>query len=351
MEYTELLNKLKIISERASTQGNGYVSEFLNTIFDYSDQPPKDLLEYLYKSEFLESVSEMYISQCRQLITDKNVVQWLMIVESAFGLFEPEKYCDTIFDAYKNNLSPEEVGDVLEIGISSTDFTNNIAKLIRERKGNRCEPIIVSSKPESLNNKLLERRIRQLIEQNRVLKEINDAIFMEKQNLEEQFKSKSNAILKRDEYIGELEAQIYKLEQEFRSFENSSNVVSDSAPVDVLSEYPALDTENAVVVDKGEGDEMIIPIPDNYESFVKRNRLFFKVFANHFAKKFNKKPLQEQENLLFIKMMELRFDKAMVREVKEALRRNGGFPRLDIYKFISKNPSGEELTSFCNSIT
>lgn len=399
MEVVDLLNKLKVISEHASAQGKLYVSEFLSTVFECSEEISDELLEYLFKSEFLYKVSEKCISKCLQLIGQVDAVKWLMNVESAFALFDPEKYCDIIFKAYENHLSPEVVADILENSASVEAFTVNIADLFhkdteaaeentnRESARNECceckkhsalleklEAFLNVSNRESLNIKMLEEKNRQLNMQNSMLKSVNDSVSREKEDLEEQFKKISEEITARDDYIGDLETRLRALEHDAISLNRQiqeKDVEINSLREELISAeaerqsiqmredrdaaISAFTIEDPVFSDMEEQTdddaERLIPISGNYEDFKAKSSFFAKIFAAYYAKKFAKKPLQEQENLLFIKMMELKFDKSMVRQVKDVLSRNVEFSRLDMYNFISSGPTGAELTEYCNSIT
>ena len=59
----------------------------------------------------------------------------------------------------------------------------------------------------------------------------------------------------------------------------------------------------------------------------------------------------EQENMIFIKMMELKFAQEKVLIIKRMLKNNNQFSRLDLYKLIAKNPSEEELEKFCSAVS
>ncbi|RKI38247.1 hypothetical protein D7V86_15185 [bacterium D16-51] len=92
-------------------------------------------------------------------------------------------------------------------------------------------------------------------------------------------------------------------------------------------------------------------ISDGMENLMKKSSLFSQLFAKLYEKKFNKKPQMEQENIIFIKMMELKFAQEKVLIIKRMLKNNNQFSRLDLYKLIAKNPSEEELEEFCNAVS
>lgn len=402
VEKVELLDKLKVIAERASEHEKGYISEFLAVIFDRSEYIPAELFEYLYKSEFLEKVSAACINKCTALLEQDNAIGWFMIVESAFGLHEPELYCDVVFRAYENNLSPDSVGELLECCSSNKDFASQVDSLLArteecssvtepnasdqsqnndlllENKNlkakyenlyaefleikkkdleneHKLEAFYRASKRESLKYRLLEGKIRQLTSQNTMLKSINDTLSTENIELEKQLDRASESTLARDEHIGELEAKLSDLEQASLSFNRQlqekiatiADLREEVAHMEAEAEEP---DEDEVLRDEYAEDGQVTPIPNKFEEFMAKNKLFARLFAGSYAKKFNEKPVQEQENLVFLKMMHLHFDKGMVRQVKDAMGRNNLFSRLDIYNFVSSRPTADELAEYCNSI-
>lgn len=92
-------------------------------------------------------------------------------------------------------------------------------------------------------------------------------------------------------------------------------------------------------------------ISDGMETLTQKSSLFAQFFSKFHEKKFKKKPQLEQENIIFIKMMELKLAQEKVLIIKKLLRNNDQFSRLDLYKLIAKNPSGEELEEFCNMVS
>lgn len=150
--------------------------------------------------------------------------------------------------------------------------------------------------------------------------------------------------------IKELRKTIYQIEK------NQNNDLCDA----VIAE-----TSGSESVKKGAGDvceesddkgilyneSELEQISDGMENLMKKSCLFSKLFAKLYEKKFMKKPQTEQENIIFIKMMELKFAQEKVLIIKRMLKSNNQFSRLDLYKLIAKNPSEEELEEFCNAVS
>lgn len=92
------------------------------------------------------------------------------------------------------------------------------------------------------------------------------------------------------------------------------------------------------------GYEDVYDLKDNSEEFFKKSNIFIDFMLKHSEKYFNKRPRQEQENLIKIKMMDMLFSLDKVKIVKENLDET--IPCYELYKLISKNPSDDELREF-----
>lgn len=90
----------------------------------------------------------------------------------------------------------------------------------------------------------------------------------------------------------------------------------------------------------------VIPIRNNKEEVVKHTNLLTKIFSKYQDRKFQKKTKAEQENLIFIKTMEMSVSKPKMQMIKTAFNSNAEFSRLELYKMISANASEEELAMF-----
>lgn len=446
MNIEDLLCRLKIISERAQQHNKEYVVEFLKTVFEMKNSVSKELLEYFYKSEYLDKVTELCMKNSILLLQNGAGVEWFMLIETAFGLHDPEEYVETILASYKWRIPYDRVSDAMEETATYEQFAEKIVEIRNEmekdetvQNGNEqneasCQEDKTDNNENTNENHLYEEQyclISQLQDQNNVLISENryikekyettrEELFGTKKELweckdklsrikeeqrkgdmsvrlaEEQVKQVKNnlqmlsninnqltehnhdienkmdglnkEILARDDHIGKLETDIREKDasiielnkyiesqkQKIKEVENQLTYAS-SLPLETegRTQSPVVKedifNETSINVDPDEESELI-PIMSHYEEVREKGNIFAKVFAGYYAKKFSKKPLPEQENLLFIKMMQLGMDKQQVQLVKGALRRNGLFSRLDLYNFISQKPSYEELENYCNSI-
>ncbi|MDD3414215.1 MAG: hypothetical protein PHY47_09460 [Lachnospiraceae bacterium] len=125
-------------------------------------------------------------------------------------------------------------------------------------------------------------------------------------------------------------------------------MISQANP-DVSAMY--LDDENDMnVVEEFDYDPKdLIPIQNNKKNIEKHSSFLSRFINRHFEKKFEKKSQAEQDNLIFIKLMENEFTKEMVQIITKALRSNSILSRLELYKLISNKAENEDIINFCNT--
>ena len=73
--------------------------------------------------------------------------------------------------------------------------------------------------------------------------------------------------------------------------------------------------------------------------------------ARHFEKKFANKSIAEQDNLIFIKLMENDYEQDTVRAVKSAMKNNQELSRVDLYRLVTGRKSDNEICSFCTAVS
>lgn len=446
MDFNDLLCRLQIISERAQQHNKVYVVDFLNSVFEMKNAVSKELLEYLYKSEYLDKVTESCMNSSLLLLREGAVIEWFMLIESAFGLLNPEEYANTIFAAYKWKLPCDLVSDAMEETATYDQFAEKIVEMHSEmeekcadQSGNdpnteicpeeqtgtheqtkrdplyekqyclisqlqdqnnvlitenrfikekyeltreelfdtkkdlwECKDKLIEARKEhkraDMSARLAGEQLKQAKNNLQMLSDIYDQLTKQKQDIEAKVDSLNKEIMERDDHIGKMEsdirdkdANIIELKKRIESQKEQIRQLTDQLsyaatmplekPESKKLDLPATDSlDNSKTEMEPDEESELIPIMSHYEEVREKGSLFAKVFAGYYAKKFNKKPLPEQENLLFIKMMQLGFDKPQVQLVKGVLRRNGLFSRLELYNFISQKPSYEELENYCNSI-
>lgn len=95
--------------------------------------------------------------------------------------------------------------------------------------------------------------------------------------------------------------------------------------------------------------EDLIPIENRKKEVVRHSNFFSQIVSRYFENKFCKKSQAEQDNLIFIKLMENEFSKDMVYLVKKALNENNSMSRLELYKLIINRADDGDIIRFCSA--
>lgn len=95
----------------------------------------------------------------------------------------------------------------------------------------------------------------------------------------------------------------------------------------------------------------LIEIKNNKNEVKKYSNFFMNFIARHFEKKFANKSIAEQDNLIFIKLMENDYEQDTVRAVKSAMKNNQELSRVDLYRLVTERKSDNEICSFCTAVS
>lgn len=95
----------------------------------------------------------------------------------------------------------------------------------------------------------------------------------------------------------------------------------------------------------------LIEIKNNKNEVKKYSNFFMNFIARHFEKKFANKSIAEQDNLIFIKLMENDYEQDTVRAVKSAMKNNQELSRVDLYRLVTGRKSDNEICSFCTAVS
>lgn len=95
----------------------------------------------------------------------------------------------------------------------------------------------------------------------------------------------------------------------------------------------------------------LIEIKNNKNEVKKYSNFFMNFIARHFEKKFANKSIAEQDNLIFIKLMENDYEQDTVRAVKLAMKNNQELSRVDLYRLVTGRKSDNEICSFCTAVS
>lgn len=188
----------------------------------------------------------------------------------------------------------------------------------------------------------------------------NENLLQEKNSLYEELELVKSRLTEYEQVVKEKEAEIEKLSESLDSctFFNDESSFIEIEDEDLLheqeysiSEFEEPEEDDLEGYSVGNNIfENIINIEDKKESVVKHTNLFTTIISKYYEKRFEKKTVSEQENLIFIKMMEHNFSKEMVQIVRNAMRTNTSIARVDLYRLVSKKVTKEELLEFCGSV-
>lgn len=154
----------------------------------------------------------------------------------------------------------------------------------------------------------------------------------------------------------DFEQQIIDLKAEIKvlTITPSKNVLSTG---DSFSNAALFEVDNAVFDEQPSeitfediDQSQIIEIKNNRDDIKKHSNIFASLLSKHFEKKFEKKSQAEQDNLIFIKLMENEFSKEVVQLVKRIIRSNAQFSRVELYKMISNKASDNEVAIYCEAL-
>ena len=392
MKNEILTEKLKMFAAAQKNDESGIaISSFLS-VFLENGHLDNRLAEYLYQSDFFGILTAECIEKAKGFLNANADAEWFMLMEHIYTeCKKPEQYFNVIERAFYSGIGVKSVWELLEDSKTAEDFEKSL-KSISEKQdvvnkktapGMQDNPALIEQlqkemlvyrrKIEELereqaedifSRKIVNGKIRQYKEQVIALKSVNQMICEKNRKLNEEFtaaekkiatqaariaelehisETSKQCIKKQEEQIDRLLSEIDERKKEGVDKTVYREVVPDDA--DAAWHGESDEEKNILTDDRNE----LIQIKDNLSEIKEHSAIFSKVFAGFYEKQFRKKPVSEQENLLFIKMMKLHFDKQKVLLVKKIMQENLSFSRYDLYKFISLNPEIEELEAYCNA--
>lgn len=210
--------------------------------------------------------------------------------------------------------------------------------------------------------------IVQLSEVNNTVVNENERLVQEKAELELQYEKlkKDCAAHKSENEIKSV--QIETLEKEIAVLRNvgSANKSTLQPEADTFFhenmqesfDFPELDDRqqynedfnvSAPVDDWDYNPDDIIEIQDERDTIKKHSGIFASLVEKLFMMKFERKSVAEQDNLIFIKLMENEYAQDTVKSVKSAMKADQGVSRTTLYKMIYNHESDNDVVQFCNN--
>lgn len=206
-------------------------------------------------------------------------------------------------------------------------------------------------KCESLENSIVNLEEEKAQLEGKVAEALADAEQLRLSNNQQEstIRELNDSLIGKDNEIARLLAQIKELEEELSNSATKANSSVVEAPV-----WPKTvpDIDDAAFQKSFEEevkefpDSKMISFESGNQTVKRKSNWFTNLIAQHSKKAFLKNDRQDQESMIFIKMMEMRYSTEKMQKVRNSLSEN--VPCFDLYKLICGDPSIEELDAFFN---
>lgn len=330
------------------------------------------------KGENIENIEDNSVnmdnSDENEVLPDNSYAAVIMqLQEKSFEYVEKiEQLSSEILELKAENQKNYQVSLEKECHIS--EMSNSLSLSYRENLQLKRENLMCKLEVEQIKKKneskqfLIDLKILQ-DKNSQLIKKI-EAVEEEKAGFEEKISLLSAQLEKKENEIQDIKTKLSDKESytidllcKIKEYENQlasegdyqERVADDVNSLSVLDELDSqmLNTEVQNTVDDMVEDEPkeLIQITDGIDGIRNRSIVFSQVVTEFYENSFIHKPQSEQDNIIFIKMMELSFAHDKVLMIKKLLNSNLDFSRLELYKIISRNPGEGELEQFCNLIS
>lgn len=271
------------------------------------------------------------------------------------------KRLDTVFNELNGIRSEQK--DMMEASISDKhvmmDYKVDNERLRKEVDKAKLSLEIAKRKFEARSSMIEQLNIinSDLVAENSKLK--SDA-----EELTQRYKTVLQECTEHTDTINDLNSQIKALQSQLKekiTYKVPENVLEQSEydrgfgfnneeTVEPTMDEPELESDDSFVNEPEELDydpEELIEIKDNKKEVKKHSNFLVDFIARHFEKKFINKSIAEQDNLIFIKLMENEYKQETVRAVKSAMKNNQDLSRVDLYKLVTSQKSDDDILVFC----
>ena len=366
IEWFYLMQK---IFEEFEDKADEYVVLILECFESQEDvEIVEDLLEACGASNI--DVFRKKIEKYRKKASDEKKVSSMDVdteeLENKYLLLKKEKeqlsvkyedVCNTLQSTYKVVLGNKEQEEAFKLEIEALKKSNALKdRYILHEKTRNTELISKIQEMEDAYDTLLE-------EVADLKKELETALEDSKRSHGEQLELPKDQVHVSEVGTDNSEEDFYFDDEDERAWSDALDSLKyDEDYTEVSFAYD--ETEDAVETDmqgnmeKAAQQEMdaydytdVAEIVPDKETVKRKCNWFFGNFFNHSKNNFLKKSRKEQENLIFIKMMEAHLPIDSQKAVRKALTNSGGeLPCFELYKLICKKPTNDELMSFLSGV-
>lgn len=249
-----------------------------------------------------------------------------------------EKKCETIELQLHNAVkSRQEIYErLIEQKKVTLGYQVQVEKLkknaVSEDMKEKCKELEDEVKAISSQKQQLESEMQNLMSDQEMLQKKNE-------QQEKKINELQRELLQKDEEIGRLSMQTELLEEQGSDYSaNESIFISDPK-----SELDAQD--DGEIQEEEFPETKMLSFESGIQAIKRKSNWFTNLIAQHSKKSFLKNSRQDQENLIFIKMMEMHYPGDKVQKIKKALA-SENIPCFELYKMICKDASIEELDMF-----
>lgn len=336
----------------------------------------EDLLDFLYHSDFLSFITEQTIPVVKNLYIRNAEIEWFYLIQKIFEEFadEANEYVTLIMECFECKEDVAVVEELLETSETSdvNAFRKKVEEITRKEKigteKNAAEEyeseyfmlkaeIERLKKDHSLKDKFIKvekKRNAELIMRIQELEDTNEVLVDKVFDLEKKLEAANGKIDPIAEDADDFESKLEE-EDELSDVLGGPEHEEDYSNVSFI--YDETVEEESAVEDIMEEADQQAPEPYEYTDIVgvvpdkgvikKKCRWFLDNLFEHSRKNFLKKSKVQQENLIFMKMMEMHLPIDYQRNVRDALNNmESNISCFDLYKLICNNPTKDELMSF-----
>lgn len=356
----------------------GFLSDQRGNVSDYFDIlkecfEKKIKVDKLYQFEKQSNNIEKFAELVKKEISntfDENFDQEIPQTEYIQHLIEENNMLNNRLDKALNDLDSvrTEQKSMLEKSVSDKQVLIN-CKSENEQLRKEIRKLNLSVEIAKKKYASQSSMIEQLSGINDILTAENETIQKQTEELSLKYQRLLQESTMNTDIITDLNIKISELQSQLKESlipqESMDQVQTDYSAIEQQPEYGYdFDVENEITESfppesefDPEPEELdydpsdLIEIKNNKNEVKKYSNFFMNFIARHFEKKFANKSIAEQDNLIFIKLMENDYEQDTVRAVKSAMKNNQELSRVDLYRLVTGRKSDNEICSFCTAVS
>ena len=356
----------------------GFLSDQMGNVSDYFDIlkecfEKKIKVDKLYQFEKQSDNIEKFAELVKKEISntfDENFDREIPQTEYIQHLIEENNMLNNRLDKALNDLDSvrTEQKSMLEKSVSDKQVLIN-CKSENEQLRKEIRKLNLSVEIAKKKYASQSSMIEQLSGINDILTAENETIQKQTEELSLKYQRLLQESTMNTDIITDLNIKISELQSQLKESlipqESMDQVQTDYSAIEQQPEYGYdFDVENEITESfppesefDPEPEELdydpsdLIEIKNNKNEVKKYSNFFMNFIARHFEKKFANKSIAEQDNLIFIKLMENDYEQDTVRAVKSAMKNNQELSRVDLYRLVTGRKSDNEICSFCTAVS